>query len=750
MIIDRSIQKFVAKADDSIAEALRRISANRSRIVFVVDDDGVLEGVLSDGDFRRWAVERGQIDLSRPVREIVNRGFVSARIGDPPETIQRALSPKIAFVPLLDSRNRLAALARAGTDVVSLGGLTIGAGAPVVVVAEIGNNHNGSLDLCRRLIDAAAAAGADCVKFQMRRLDRLYQNAGRADDAREDLGSQYTLDLLSRFNLPPDALFQAFDHCRSQGVAPLCTPWDVESVADLAAYGIEGYKIASADLTNPDLLRAVADTGMPAIQSTGMATEAEIREAVALWRSRGTPLVLLHCNSSYPAPFRGLNLRYMSRLQEIGECPVGYSGHERGYHAVLAATALGARLIEKHFTLDRSMEGNDHKVSLLPHEFKDMVQAIREVEESMGSDLPRVLSQGELMNREILAKSLVAKRPIVAGEAVAADMLEVKSPGKGLQPNMRDRIIGRRTRRSIAAGEFLFASDFEDARPVAGSFRFRRPWGVPVRFHDCRTLFGRAGAPDLLEYHLSYKDMEASPEDFLADGPLDVGLVVHAPELFAGDHVLDLCAADQEYRARSIRELNRVADMARALTPRHARARRPLIVVNVGGFTMDAPLPVERRAALYDRAAEALAAVDARDVELIPQTMPPFPWHFGGQRHHNLFMDPQEIRAFHDRHGYRICLDVSHTKLACTVFGWSLTEFIDHTAPCVAHLHLADARGVDGEGLQIGEGEIDFAALARQLDRLAPAAGFIPEVWQGHKNDGEGFWLALDRLATWF
>lgn len=750
MIIDRSIKKFIVNADDSVAEALRRISDNRNRIVFVVDNDGVLEGVLSDGDFRRWAVERGSIDLDRPVREIVNRCFVSARIGDSPETIQRALSPKIAFIPLLDQRDRLAALACAGADVINLGALTIGAGAPVVTVAEIGNNHNGSLDLCRRLIDAAVDAGADCVKFQMRQLDRLYQNAGRADDAREDLGSQYTLDLLSRFNMPPEALIEAFDHCRARGVTPLCTPWDIESVDVLSKYGIEGYKIASADLTNPDLLRAVADTGMPVIQSTGMATEAEIREAVALWRGRGAPLVLLHCNSSYPAPFRGLNLRYMNRLQEIGGCPVGYSGHERGYHAVLAAVALGARLIEKHFTLDRSMEGNDHKVSLLPHEFKDMVQAIREVEEAMGSDQPRVLSQGEAMNREILAKSLVAKRPIVAGEVIAADMLDVKSPGKGLQPNMRERIIGRRTCRAIAAGEFLFASDFEGARPGGGPFRFRRPWGVPVRFHDCQTLFGRAGAPDLLEYHLSYKDMEAFPDDFFIGGPLNAGLIVHAPELFAGDHILDLCAADPEYRARSIRELNRVADMARALIPRHARAQRPLIVVNVGGFTMDASLPVEKRAALYGLVAEGLAAVDARDVELIPQTMPPFPWHFGGQRHHNLFMAPQEIRAFHERYGYRICLDVSHSKLACSVFGWSLTEFIDQVASCVAHLHLADASGVDGEGLQIGEGEIDFAALARQLDRLAPAVSFIPEVWQGHKNDGEGFWLALDRLMTWF
>ncbi|MEI2420999.1 N-acetylneuraminate synthase family protein, partial [Arthrospira platensis SPKY2] len=187
-----------------------------------------------------------------------------------------------------------------------------------------------------------------------------------ANDAKEDLGAQYTLDLLSRFQLTPEEMLQAFDYCRESGILPLCTPWDIKTVKLLENYRMPAYKVASADLTNHDLLKALVDTGKPLICSTGMSTESEIKESVALLQKMGAMYVLLHCNSTYPAPFKDINLNYLDKLAKIGNCPVGYSGHERGYHVAIAAVAKGAKVIEKHFTLDKTMEGNDHKVSLLP------------------------------------------------------------------------------------------------------------------------------------------------------------------------------------------------------------------------------------------------------------------------------------------------------------------------------------------------------------------------------------------------
>lgn len=744
MFIDKNLSKYIVFAEDDIINALKKISDNKNRIIFSVTEAGVLEGVLTDGDFRRWLVQQDTINLNQPVSKISNKNYKYVEYTEDPSKIQSYFSNEIEFIPLLDKNRHLVAVACRKSDGIRIGNFIIDAKSPTFVIAEIGNNHNGSLDLAKQLIDAAIAAGADCAKFQMRNLKSLYRNAGNANDASEDLGSQYTLDLLSRFQLTPEDLFAAFDYCRSQGILPLCTPWDLESLALLEEYGMAAYKVASADLTNHDLLTALVKTGKPLLCSTGMATEQEISETVALLKQKGAMYVLLHCNSTYPAPFKDVNLNYLERLKEIGNCPVGYSGHERGINIAIAAVAKGAKVIEKHFTLDKTMEGNDHKVSLLPEEFRLMVEGIRQVEQSLGEISERKLSQGELINRETLAKSLVINCDLEAGEIITETMIEVKSPGKGLQPNRKSELIGKRAKRNLKAGDFFYASDLQDERLEARKYEFKRPWGLPVRYHDFQALLDKTN-PDLLEFHLSYKDLDQDIHQFF-DQPYDLNVVVHAPELFAGDHLLDLCSLNEAYRQRSIAEMQRVIEITRQLKPYFKRAIRPCIVTNVGGFTLDSPLGRSQREQLYELLSDSFSQLDATGVEVIPQTMPPFPWHFGGQRYHNLFVDPQDTSAFCQRYGYRICLDTSHSKLACNHHKWSFKEFIEQVGPYVAHLHIADSEGLDGEGLQIGAGEIDFPSLAEDLDKTAPKASFIPEIWQGHKNEGEGFWIALERL----
>ncbi|WP_258004389.1 TIM barrel protein [Cylindrospermopsis raciborskii] len=392
--------------------------------------------------------------------------------------------------------------------------------------------------------------------------------------------------------------------------------------------------------------------------------------------------------------------------------------------------------------------GNDHKVSLLPDEFRLMVEGIRQVEQSLGESGDRKLSQGELMNRETLAKSLVINCDLAPGEIITAAMIEVKSPGKGLQPNRKAELVGKRAKRHLKAGDFFYPSDLAEERVEVRKYHFKRPWGLPVRYHDFQALLAKTN-PHLLEFHLSYKDLEQDIHQFFAQ-PYDLDLVVHAPELFAGDHLLDLCSQNAAYRQRSIGEMQRVVDITRQLKPYFKRAIRPCIVTNVGGFTLDGVMGRSQREQLYDLLIDSLSRVDTTGVEIIPQTMPPFPWHFGGQRYHNLFVDPQDTAEFCRQYGYRVCLDVSHSKLACNHHKWSFKEFIEQIGVYVAHLHIADSQGLDGEGLQIGDGEIDFPALAADLDKTAPNASFIPEIWQGHKNEGEGFWIAFERLETVF
>lgn len=744
MIIDRQITPFVVFTDDELNLALQKIGNNKSGIVFAVTQSGIIEGVLTDGDLRRWLLLTKELDLTRPVSEALNSQFVWAKDDETPDAIEKLFSERIEYVPLVDKQQRLVAVASHKTKQLQFDSFILNEESPSFIIAEIGNNHNGSLELAYQLVNEAVLAGADCAKFQMRDMGSMYRNNASAHG--EDLGAEYTLDLLNRFQLSIEDMFKVFDYCKLKGIIPLCTPWDLQSLYQLEKYGMCAYKVASADLTNHELLEALAKTSKPLICSTGMSTEAEIKESIALLRRFGAGFVLLHCNSTYPAPFKDVNLHYMARLKEISKGGyVGYSGHERGIAVALAAVSMGAKVIEKHFTLDRSMEGNDHRVSLLPAEFAQMVQGIREIEAALGSAETRKVSQGEMMNREILGKSLISTRAIKLGESIQDADIECRSPGKGLAPYKRSELIGKTALRDIEAGDFFYDSDLKAEIIQPRPYHFNRPFGIPLRYHDFAAMVNKSNF-DLIEFHFSYKDLELEPLKFLSSDGYDLDFVVHSPELFSGDHIMDLCAEDPVYRQRSIDELQKVINVTRGLKPLFRLSKRPCIIVNAGGFTLNGFMPKEQRAYNYRRIADALAELDSEGVEIIPQTMPPYPWHFGGQRFHNLFMDSDEIVAFCRQYKMRVCLDVSHSKLACTLEKRSFSEFIKQVAPWTAHLHIVDAIGVDGEGLQIDEGEIDFANLASELNQLAAGVSFIPEIWQGHKNDGEGFWLALERL----
>lgn len=626
---------------------------------------------------------------------------------------------------------------------VRIGNRLLGDGEPCYVIAEIGNNHNGDFDRAITLVDAAVAAGADCAKFQMRKLDEVYR-ASSLSGKDDDLAVEYTLDLLRRFELPTAQQKKIAEYCAAKGIQYLCTPWDASSVAVLEGFGVEAYKVASADLTNLPLLARLAATGKALIVSTGMSTTDEIKAAAKFLDERDASYVLLHCQSTYPAALHNIHLRFMETLREIHPV-VGYSGHERGIAVSTAAVALGAVVIERHITLDREMEGPDHAASLEPEEFKALVSAIREVEAARGEKrAERALSQGELINRENLAKSLVAARDLSAGTVITEADIAVKSPGQGLSPLKMPALLGRKLTRTMAADDYFFQSDLDESAAKARRYRFDRPWGVPVRYHDAER-FLEICQPDIIEFHLSYSDMERDPAAYLS-GTYDLGFVVHAPELFAGSKLMDLATPDEALRHYSLEQTQAVIDITRGLKKYFPKTKRPPIVANIGGFTMDEPLPPEEKAERYRIFAQSLTELDMDGVELTPQTMAPFPWHFGGQRHQNIFIFPDESAAFCAKHGLRMCVDISHTKLAANHFGFNFAQALAQLGPHTAHLHFGDAKGLDGEGLQIGEGEIDFDEIGQVLRKHAPTASFIPEIWQGHKNMGEGFWTALERL----
>ena len=611
-------------------------------------------------------------------------------------------------------------------------------------IAEIGNNHNGDLDLAKKLIDFAAEAGANCVKFQMRNMDALY----RAEvETAEDLGVEYTKDLLKKYNLTVEEHLSLKMYAEKVGLDYMCTPWDLPSVETLEEFGVPAYKVASADFTNLPLLNALVATGKPLILSTGMTTQTDFEKVIGFLSEQMADVALLHCNSTYPAPFQDIHLRQIPKLAQYARI-VGYSGHERGIAVSLAAFSLGARIIERHITIDRNMEGPDHAASLEPRELKQLIHGLKEVQLGLGKSGPREISQGEMINRENLAKSLVATRDIKVGETINKADISVVSPGRGLSPLKMQELIGKVTRRLISKGEFFEEGDINhQIKTLRSTYEINGNWGIPVRYHDY-TYFSTLLNAKMWEFHLSYKDLQQDVDN-LGFAKSDAELIVHAPELFANSHLLDLTTPDDDYRQHSIENMTKVIQQTKMLKKYFCNQEPIKIVTNVGGFSMDEPLNQFERTKRYEILEESLGLIKDPEVEVIPQTMAPFPWHFGGQRYQNIFLGADEIVEWCSRLSLRLCLDTSHSKLYCTYTQESFKNFVEKLLPYTAHIHLGDAKSINGEGLQIGQGDIDFIELFELFKNAHYANSILPEIWQGHKNNGEGFAVALEMMEKY-
>jgi len=317
----------------------------------------------------------------------------------------------------------------------------------VLIIAEAGVNHNGDLNLAKKLIDVAVEAKADFVKFQTFRTElAISRNAELAEYQKNVSGNVQTqFDLVKKLELDRDAHVELIDYCKSQGIKFLSTPFDLESIDLLLDLGIELFKIPSGEITNYPFLKKIAGKQLPVILSTGMSTMDEIEQALNVLCSNGlsiSQITILHCNTEYPTPMEDVNLKAMLTIRDAFNTEVGYSDHTLGIEIPIAAVAMGATVIEKHFTLDRKMEGPDHKASLEPEELKAMILAIRNLEKAFGSGIKEP-SNSEKKNISIARKSIVASKQITQGEVFSEDNITVKRPGTGLSPMLWDNVLGR-------------------------------------------------------------------------------------------------------------------------------------------------------------------------------------------------------------------------------------------------------------------------------------------------------------------
>lgn len=310
------------------------------------------------------------------------------------------------------------------------------------IIAEAGVNHNGSLELAKKLIDAAVLAGADAVKFQtFKTEDQVSKIAPKAQYQKENTDSEESqFDMIKKLELSYDDFRELQNYCSNKNIVFLSTPFELESVEFLAALNLPYFKIPSGEITNLPYLRKIASYGRKIILSTGMADLKEIEDALAVLK--GCEVSLLHCTTEYPCPYEDVNLKAMQTLKDHFGLKVGYSDHTSGIEVAIAAVAMGAKIIEKHFTLDKKMQGPDHKASLEPQELKQMVNAIRNVEKAMGTG-EKTPSKSEIKNITIARKSIVAKTKIQKGETFTEKNITTKRPATGISPMKWDEIIGQ-------------------------------------------------------------------------------------------------------------------------------------------------------------------------------------------------------------------------------------------------------------------------------------------------------------------
>jgi N,N'-diacetyllegionaminate synthase len=341
-------------------------------------------------------------------------------------------------------------------DRVALGSRLIGPGEPVFIVAEAGVNHDGDLTTALALVDAAADAGADAVKFQTFDPDQLvtadstlasYQQAHVSD-------AQGQYEMLSRLRFGEAEHAAIVEHSATRRILFLSTPFDAGSAALLAKLGVPAFKVGSGELTNLPFLDELSRYSLPILLSTGMSDLDEVDAAVAVIQARGAPIVLLHCVSSYPAPAEEANLRAMDAMRAAFGLPVGYSDHCTGDEVSLAAVARDACILERHLTLDRGRAGPDHAMSMEPDELRDLIGRVRALERSLGDGRKRPQpSEQEL--RTVARRSIVARRALAAGEVLTADSLAIKRPGGGMPPSRLSSLVGARLSRDVAADEQL-------------------------------------------------------------------------------------------------------------------------------------------------------------------------------------------------------------------------------------------------------------------------------------------------------
>jgi len=606
------------------------------------------------------------------------------------------------------------------------------------IIAEIGINHNGKLETALQLIDHAKAAGVNAVKFQKRSINNIYIKSLIEDPNQGEWNLEYLINELKTLEFGKKEYDIISKKCDDLNLDLIITPFDKESVDFIMNYNIKAIKNASCNMTNYELIDYMKTKNLPILISTGMWTDKEIEDSTKYFKENNIDYILLLSNSTYPCPFEDININYLEKLKKYSPI-VGYSGHERGTFIPIAAVTLGAKIIEKHITLDRNQNGLDHKASMEPQEWNEMVYNIRQLEKAMGKE--KVVNQAESLAKQSFCTSPYAIRYIKEGEIFSKDMFVLRAPGKGILQHELNNYLGKKIVNFIPKQSCIGTSYFNNIIEIKDwkIKKFKKMWGLKCRFHDF-PQYNLLSAP-IIEFHCSQKDMYDPISGILKS---DSQLVVHAPELV--DRMLvDICSPDQNQVNKSLDILQRTINKTLELSQNFKG--KPKIVIHFGGMMLKESDNIkETKKNMMKIASSNFKKLnfDRDMVDILPENLPPKPWYLGGEWNQYGFMDAEDMIDFCEEFDLKITYDICHAKLHCNCCNKNIVEYTKKIKKYVSHVHISDTKGINGEGVQIFEGDTNFEPILKELEDTNYS--WVTEIWSGHINNGKEQYKSMKLL----
>ena len=614
------------------------------------------------------------------------------------------------------------------------------------IISEIGINHNGSLDTALKLIYKSHEAGVDAVKFQKRNLKKIYSQHILEDSNSAEWNFEYLIPLLQELELSEKDYHIINNTCKKLNLDLIITPMDEDSAEFVSTLDISAFKIASADMTNLSLIKKCASYNKPILISTGMWSKGDIERCVEFYKKHKIKYALLLANSTYPSPYEDIGLFFLKDLQKLAPI-IGYSGHERGTFIPIAAVTLGAQIIEKHITLDRKQKGPDHKASMLPRQWNNMVKDIRSLEKSLTRS--KYVNQAETLNKEAFAKSAVATKDLIKGHILVEQDFKFQSPGKGIFEHEILDYLGKELKRTIPNSKYISKEDFKESTMVKNwkKFNFSKRWGVKCRFHDYE-IYKTLKSP-VIEFHCSQSDLDIE----FKESNTDSELIIHAPEIVDRE-LVNICSKDERVVQKSLDIIQRSIDKTIEISKGWPKAK-PKMVVHLGGMSLD----------LLDKTSYGLESLSTHDemitiaihnfkklkydkdkLDIIPENLPPRPWYLGGEWFQYGFAPYSDMIRFCKETGVKMTYDICHAMLQCNLEKIPLTEYTKQVMPYVSHMHISDALGLNGEGIQMFEGEIDFDSVFNAT--IGYDFSWVTEIWSGHLHNGSGTYKAMRDLEN--